>query len=170
MAKALLIIAQRNFNETEYSTTKSVLESNKIKTITASISKSEAVGMKGMKVNPDKTVAEALKEEYDAVVIIGGSGSPTLADYPEVIQIIKKHNEAGKVLAAICLGPAILSKAGVLKNVMATVFPTDWSVSMLTREGAHYFDKNVVVDGKIVTANGPQAAKEFAQAISKLLS
>jgi len=78
-----------------------------------------------------------------------------------------------KVLASICISPVILAKAGVLKGKKATVWssPMDRGpVKILQNNGAIYEDKPVVVDGKIITGNGPGAAEEFGQAIIEVLT
>jgi len=74
----------------------------------------------------------------------------------------------GKVLAAICIAPGILAAAGVLNNKKVTVWSSAMDKSfirILEKSGAKYLDKSVVSDGKIITASGPDAAQEFAQAI-----
>lgn len=169
MVRVLLIISQRNFNDEEFSITKSTFQQNKFEVTVASITKEQATGMKGLKVNPDKTVVEALKESYDAIIVIGGSGSPSLSDYPEVIEILKMNNNKGKIIAAICLAPIVLAKADLLRDVISTVYPVDWAIATITSSGAHYFKKNVVEDGNIITADGPKSAREFAEAILKKL-
>ncbi|MBU5688115.1 MAG: DJ-1/PfpI family protein [Candidatus Aenigmarchaeota archaeon] len=168
MPSALIIISQTNFNENEFFTTKRIL-SEKIKVETASISLEECIGMKGHKVKPDKTVEDALKKEYDAIAIIGGTGCYKLSEYPEVIEIIKKQTEKNKIVAAICLAPTILARAGVLKDVIATVYPSDWAIALLEKEGAHYIAKNLIEDGNIITADSPRVAEEFAKTILKKL-
>jgi protease I len=63
-----------------------------------------------------------------------------------------------------------LAKAGVLKGKKATVWssPMDKSpIKILTQNGAIFENLDVVVDGNIITANGPQAAEEFGIVISK---
>ena len=44
------------------------------------------------------------------------------------------------------------------------------SVRILKDNGTIYQDEDVVVDGKIITGNGPAAAKEFGQAIVEALT
>jgi protease I len=79
------------------------------------------------------------------------------------------------VLAAICWAPTILAKAGLLKGKKATVWVgPDAEYAKDTSEvlgdfGAEYVGKGCVVDGKVVTADGPATAKEMAQEIVKLL-
>ena len=78
MKKVIFVIPQRNFNDKEYSRTKEVLEANLVKVEVSSITEDECVGMYGLRVKPEKSVREIRVEEYDALVMIGGSGSPKL--------------------------------------------------------------------------------------------
>jgi len=78
-----------------------------------------------------------------------------------------------RVLASICISPVILAKAGVLEGRKATVWSSVMdrsSVRILKDNGTIYQDEDVVVDGKIITGNGPAAAKEFGQAIVEALT
>jgi len=70
-------------------------------------------------------------------------------------------------VGAICIAPGILARAGILKDKKATVFPSE--IETLKREGAHYSALPVVIDGKIVTADGPEAAEGFGKALVKTL-
>lgn len=169
MSSVLLVISQRNFNDTEYSVTKQTLEDNEIKVTVSSITREESVGMDGSRVVPEKTVRETNPNEYDALIIIGGSGSPSLMDYPEVLQRVRDFHGNDKLIAAICLASVVLARAGVMKGVMLTVFPSDWAITSLKRDGAQYSEEHVVVDGNVVTADGPQSAKQFAEQIVKKL-
>jgi putative intracellular protease/amidase len=53
---------------------------------------------------------------------------------------------------------------------MATVFPEEWAISLLQRENAHYMARDVIVDGNIITADGPKSAEKFAKTILKKLA
>jgi len=167
--KVLFIIAQENFRDEELTRPKKILEDLGAKVIVSSITTDEARGMLGMKILPDVAVRDVNPNDYDALIVVGGSGSPKLADYPEVLNVIRRFDELKKSIGAICLGPTVLAKAGVLNGVLATVYATDWSVSTLERNGATYVDKNVVVDGRIITANGPTSADEFGKKFAEVL-
>jgi len=167
--KAIFVISQRNFNDKEYSVTRKVLEDNFLEIKVASITREECIGMYGLRVYPEITIREIRVNEYDALVLIGGSGSPKLAYYPEVFNIIREFNKNEKIIAAICLAPVLLAKAGILKGVMVTVFPVDWAIASLINNGAHYSKRHVIVDGRIITADGPDSAEEFALEIIKKL-
>jgi len=170
MIKALFIICQRNFNDTEFSVAKQVLSQSGIEVKVSSITKNECLGMQGLKINPDISVRDANPNDFDCLVIIGGLGSPSLLDYPEVLDKVRIFNEQGKILAAICLGPVILAKAGVLNGIQATVFPIDWAISSLNTSGAKYSKNHVVVDNNIITADGPKSATDFGKAILEKLN
>ncbi len=165
MSKVLMLVPQRNFNDTEFSVTKKGLEEKGVEVTVTSITTEYAMSMKGEKIQPEKELRLTNSNNYDALVIIGGSGTPQLLDYPEVIDRVKKFNGQGKLIAAICLAPIILAKAGILKGVMSTVFPADFAISQLKDRGATYTKKPVVEDGNIITANGPKSAEEFVEKI-----
>ena len=76
-------------------------------------------------------------------------------------------------MGAICISPALLAKAGVLEGKKATVWSRPLNkepINILKRNGAIYEAKAVVVDGKIVTGNGPEAAEEWAEALIEVLA
>jgi protease I len=75
---------------------------------------------------------------------------------------------AGRPVAAICLSPPVLARAGVLAGKRATTFPAERAIVELKRGGATYVEEPVVQDGIIVTANGPEAATAFGEALASL--
>jgi protease I len=168
--KILYVIAQRNFRDEEFSTPKQMFEKEGAKVTVASETIEEARGMLGLKVKPDISIEEANPNNFDALVIAGGTGSPKLADLPEVLSLVKRFNSQKKVVAAICMAPYILARAGILKEKTVTTFPEDFILTELKRVGAVYDNKSVVVDENIITADGPHSAKEFGEQIVKVLS
>lgn len=167
MTRILLLVPPKSFNDTEYSVTRKTLEQSGIHVTLTSVVEEEITGMGGMKIKPDKELRSTNPNNYDAFVIIGGSGTPKLLDYPEVLDRVKKFENQGKPIAAICLAPIILAKAGILKGVICTVFPTNFALKWLKGGGATYSELHVVEDDNIITADGPGAAEEFAGKILK---
>jgi len=173
MKSALFIIAQNNFQDQEFSEPRRILESKGFKVIVASKTSSEAKGAFGLKIKPNMDVASALDNidsdinSYSAIVFVGGGGAASYFDDLTALEIARRMYDNRKVVAAICIGPIILANAGILKGKNATVWPSESKT--LTSKGAIYLDKPVVVDGNIVTANGPNAAVEFGNVIAKLL-
>lgn len=165
--KALLIIPPARFRDEEYFYTKEELEKATIGTITASKYPEEAVGMLGARVKPGKTFSEIDLKAYDAIVFIGGGGAATYFKDPTALELAKKADAAGKVVAAICIAPTILANAGLLKGKKVTAFESE--KCNMESKGAKWTGERLTVDGRIITASGPEAAREFGKAIAKAL-
>jgi len=165
MPKALFIIAKQGFRDEELFDTKQILDTAGIETVVASTEAGEAQGSKGGIAKIDIEVKDARIEDYDILILIGGPGATGLADYSEVIDIVKKANELQKKIAAICISPYVLARAGVLTGKKATTFPGEPALSEFTKQGVIHIEDSVVQDGRFITANGPSSAKDFGQKI-----
>jgi len=171
--KIAMIIAFRDFRDAEYFVPKEILEKAGIEVKTASNKKGIAIGADGGDVKVDLLVSEINPAEFAAVVFIGGSGCLENLDNESSYRVAQETVSQNRVLASICLSPVILAKAGVLEGKKATVWSSvmDRSpIKILQNNGAIYEDKRVVVEGKIITGNGPEAAEEFGQAIVEVLT
>ncbi|MFA5303182.1 MAG: DJ-1/PfpI family protein [Candidatus Nanoarchaeia archaeon] len=164
---ALIIVANKNFRDEELFITKSELENYKIKTIVASSEMTECTGMLKKTIMPDMLVSDARVENYDSIIFIGGMGISQYFNDSAILSLAKQFYAQGKVVAAICIAPVILANSGILKGKKATVSRS--MVGDIVKEGAEYVGQSCVVDGKIITANGPSASKEFAKKIAILL-
>jgi len=165
--KVLLIIAPTDFNDTEYGTTRSVLEQAGA-TVSVASTTTETARSDETQVTPDLAITDVNVGNYDAVVFIGGMGVETAYfDNITAQQIASNAYNQGKVVGAICIAPVVLAKAGILNGKHATVY-NDYA-AQLTAGGAIYTDQPVVTEGKIITANGPDASTAFANAIVSAL-
>jgi len=171
--KIVMVITFRDFRDAEYFVPKEILEAAGVEIKTASNKLGVAVGADGGDTEVDLLVENLNLAEFDAVVFIGGPGCLKNLDNETSYRVARETVSQNKVLASICISPVILAKAGVLKGKKATVWSSLMDrvpVRILEENEAIYQDKPVVVDGKIVTANGPAAAKEFGQAIVDVLT
>jgi len=172
MRKIAIIIAPKDFKDEEYFVPKQVFESQNWQVHTVSYKFGTALGSDGGQVKIDVLARNLKPENYDAIVFAGGLGAFEYIDNSEAHRIAQETVKANKVLAAICIAPVILAQAGVLKNKKATVWSSSLdkkAIQKLEANNAVYVNKGVVEDSKIVTANGPKAAKKFAELIVKLL-
>ena len=170
--KALFILMPDGFRDEEFTVPKERMESAGVEVTVAGLREGECKGMLGMSYTPKTTVDEVSVDDFDALVIPGGSGSPAhLWDNQVVHQMVQDAHSKGKVVAIICLAPVALAKAGLLKGKNATVSSSSNAPEILKGKGANYLDEDVVVDGNIITARCPAASGEFAEKIiEKLLA
>ena len=163
-----MLIAFKDFKDEEYFVTKDVLANAGGQITTFSDTVGTATGDDGGEAPIDELLNRLVIDDYDAIVFVGGAGMARKIEDPDLQKIARQTIQAGKVLAAICCAPAILARAGVLKDKKATVWAgiLDRSlIKILKAEGADYQNQPVVIDDNIVTANGPDSAQEFGEAI-----
>jgi len=161
------IIAFRGFKDEEYLKPKSILESGGVEIETFSNKKGVAIGAEGEGVMV-KGLDNLDVSDFHAIVFVGGPGALDNLDNEKSYTIAKETLAQNKILAAICISPIILAKAGILENKRATVWTSSLNKKprqILKGNDAIFIDKDVVVDGNIITANGPSAAKNFGQKI-----
>ena len=161
--RIVMVIANKGFRDEELSKPLKYFKDQGFSVDIASTSLSTAQGMLGMQVDPDLIIEEIKLEDYKALVIIGGIGAATLWDSGALTYKLKQADLKSQVVAAICLAPIVLAKAGMLKDRRATVWPEE--SERLIDYGAEYVFENVVVDGNIITASGPGSALDFGRRI-----
>jgi len=165
--KIVMIIAPQNFRDEELIQPKSILAEKGAEVKVACTSLETAGGMLGAEVNPDMLISDIKPDQWDAIILVGGTGA---SRYWEDFSIHSMLNEAvkqNKIVGAICIAPVTLANAGILSGKKATVFSS--GVQKLKDKGAECTGKDVERDGNIITASGPQAAKEFGNAIAQAL-
>ena len=127
------------------------------------------IAIGGFRVMPDYTFAD-MPDDYAALVLVGGYGWLTPAA-DEVVPVVRKAVEDGKIVGAICNGASFMARAGFLNNVRHTGNGLDqlrlWGGDSYTNpEG--YEHLQAVADGRIVTANG-SGVLEFTRELLLLL-
>jgi len=167
MKSSLFIIAPQKFRDEELFEPISILEKAGIGTTVASIGVKLATGVKEGVEKVDLDIRDVNVMDYDAIIFIGGPGATIYFDHDTAHQIAKDALTQEKLLAAICIAPSILANAGVLNGVKATSFPSE--LDNLIKKGALVQSEDLVVDGKIITASGPNVATQFGQKILELL-
>ncbi|MCC8118674.1 MAG: DJ-1/PfpI family protein [Bacteroidales bacterium] len=123
-------------------------------------------GAHGIPVAADCIWTEVLNfNNADWLICPGGMpGSTNLAQFAPLCELLKAHAADGGNIAAICAAPAVvLAPLGILQGKEATRYPG--FEAQARQHGAKMHDAPVIVDGNIVTANGPASAMRFALTI-----
>ncbi len=170
MAKAVLVVAKNGFRDEELFHPKEELEKAGIKTAIASSSRGDCFGKLGGMAVAEMALGEVRPEDFDVIVFVGGPGAVQYFNDRIALGLAKKFMDAGRVVAAICIAPNILANAGVLNGVKATCFPDPEGKENLKEKGAKYVDAPVVAEGRIITANGPGAARDFGKKIAEAVA
>jgi len=165
--KVVMIIAENNFRDEELLEPRKILEEEGASVTLASTTLRIATGMFGAKAKPDILVSEVKVDEYDAIIFVGGAGASQYWNDSTAHSIAREALQKNKILCAICIAPVTLANAGVLSGKKATVWESERA--KLEAKGVTYTAKPVEIAGKIITANGPQAAEEFGKSITRAL-
>ena len=167
MVSAILFLAP-GFEEIETATVVDVLRRCGMEVVIAGLEPHAIEGAHGMKFVPDTSIDEVTVKDFDAVVIPGGSpGYVNLRKDPRVLAMVKEAFNSGKLVAAICAAPAVLSDAGILRNRNCAIYPG--MESELEKGGGKPRKDLVVEDGKIITSQGPATALLFALRVAERL-
>jgi len=168
--KAVIAIAPEKYRDEELAEPVAALTKAGIEFDIVSTRAGTCTGMMGGKIVAVHSFEEIDPKNYDGLIIVGGSGSQThLWDDEVLVQLAIYFYEKSRVVGAICLAPVVLARAGILKGKKATVFDSPVAVLEMKKGKAALVKDPVVTDGRIITANGPLASKDFAAAVIKEL-
>ncbi len=112
----------------------------------------------------DRAVSEASVDEFDALVLPGGTVNPDkLRADGSAVAFVRDFVNSGKPVAAICHGPWTLVEADVVAGRTVTSYPsirTD-----LRNAGGNVVDEQVVVDGNLITSRSPDDLPAFCASL-----
>lgn len=135
--------------------------------------KVEINGEHGYSLKPSLTIDEANPDNYDLLLIPGGfpDGAPaTVRKIKKAQQITQTFFAKNKVVASICHGPWTLASSDVIKNRHLTSFWHDGVPEEIKAAGGIWEDKEVVVDGNLITSRWPMDLPAFMRETMKKLS
>jgi protease I len=171
VARILVVVSPADFTDQEYYDTRSALDAAHAKVTVASTTTSQAVSHDGRRLKVDVALPKVQVGDFDAIVLVGGAGILSgLLDFLPLRKLLIDASKSEKVIAAICIAPMILARAGLLKGVRATCYLDKAVVGELKANGADYVEQQVVVTGRIITASGPGASGAFGKAVIAAVS
>ena len=164
--KRVLVPLAPGFEEIEAITVIDILRRADIEVVIAGTEPSPIKGRCQIKVVTDTNLDQVMEQSFDMVVLPGGlEGTENLKKNPLISKLLRKMEETGKYVSAICAGPTVLSAIGLIGGRRLTSHP---SVRDSLNE-ATYLEERVVVDGHLVTSRAPGTAMEFAYKLVEVL-
>lgn len=125
-------------------------------------------GKAGYPITPDTTVDKVRAEEFAAVIVPGGWAPDFLRRYPAMVQFVRDADTRKTVIGAICHGGWLLCSAGILKGRTITSFSA--IKDDCVNAGATWVDREVVIDGNLVTSRKPDDLPAFCREILKKIA
>jgi len=168
----VLIVATDGFEEWELFGPRQILQEKGADVVLASLTldpiQATVHDDPGRTIKPDLTIDQANADDFDALILPGGVRNPDkLRIHGNVIELIRRFDEQGKPIGAICHGPWLLVEADLLRGRTATSWPsirTD-----LRNAGANVVDQSSITDGNIVTSRNPDDVEAFTNALIDLI-
>jgi protease I len=163
----VLIISADNFEDTELLVPYYRLREEGVDVDIASIKKGTIKGKHGYEVEANRALTDIVPEQYDMLLLPGGKAPETIRKDKNALDIAKHFFLKNKSVSAICHGPQTLITAGLLKGRHATCYKS--VAEEMKNAGALYEDKEVVVDGNLVTSRQPSDLPAFMRETLKIL-
>ena len=125
-------------------------------------------GKNGLSVKPDRQVADASSDEFDAVVIPGGYSPDHMRRHQSLIQFVRSMAEQNKVVAYICHAGWVAISAKIVEGRQVTSFSS--IKDDLENAGARWVDQEVVRDGNLISSRKPDDLPAFCRTIIEALA
>lgn len=160
--RALIVTADR-FEDSELVEPMYRLRAKGIEVQVAAPQDGTITGKHGHRVHAGLALDAVRPQDYDLLVLPGGKAPASLRANPDAVAIARYFLEAGRPVAAICHGPQVLIPTGLLAGRTATCYRG--VRQELEAAGVNYEDREVVVDGNLITSRQPADIPAFMRAI-----
>ncbi|MEX3504378.1 type 1 glutamine amidotransferase domain-containing protein [Corynebacterium sp. LK2510] len=162
--KKIAILSTNGFEDSELTSPKEAVEAAGATAQVISTESGEIKGKNGTTVSVDLTTADAQADDFDALILPGGTGnSDAIRTDEDAVSLVKELRAAGKPVGVICHGGWILTDADVIKGVKLTSYKS--IKTDLVNAGAAWVDEEVVVDNGFVSSRTPDDLPAFNAAI-----
>src|SRR5947209_696207 len=167
--KKIAILAADGVEEVEYQKSREAVEEAGADVELISLEEGKIQAMNhdiepASKFSVDKTVSDASPDDYDGLILPGGTVNPdNLRMDHDAVSFVQEFFKSGKPVGAICHGPALLVEADVVRDRKLTSYPsirTD-----IRNAGGEVVDEEVVVDQGLVTSRNPDDLPAFTAKI-----
>ena len=162
MKHEIIIVLAEGFEEIEAIAPIDFLRRADFSVVTAGLTSKTVKSSHNVTIFADIDFSE-ITEIPEAIILPGGMpGSINLKNSKELIKLIKKTYDSGKLVSSICAAAIVLNEAGILENKNVTAYPT----VKHELDKSNFTGNRVEQDGNIITAKGPGVSLEFAKQIA----
>lgn len=163
----VLTLTADEFEDSELAEPLQALQARGIAVDIAAPQRGTITGKHGLQVEAGLALDEVNPEGYDLLLLPGGRAPARLREHPQAVAIARHFLQAGKPVAAICHGPQVLVATGRMAGRTATAYRK--VADELKQAGVNYVDREVVIDGNLVTSRRPADLPAFIAAIVEVL-
>jgi protease I len=164
MVKKIALLATDGFEDAELIYPMYRLIEAGYQTELISLHRREIIGKHGYPLKPYKLIKEVTPDDYDGVIIPGGTKNPDyLRRDPDILNFVSKLNDQGKLVGAVCHAGWVLISAKVVKGRKVTAY---FAIKDdMINAGAKFEDSEVVIDSNLITSRMPADLPEFMKAV-----
>ena len=163
----VVVFFATGYEEVEALSVVDILRRGGVHVIMAGVDGKVVASARGIKVQMDEEAQNINYDEVDMVVLPGGiPGVDNLFASEFVKNTVLEFKSQNKWIGAICAGPSVLGKWGVLEGEVATCYPNFEQFLY----GATHTQERVVVSNKIITGKGAGASFEFALKLLEVIA
>jgi protease I len=158
-----LLISSDQFQDRELTEPLQQLQAKGVNVVIATPLPGVITGMHGAQVESHLVLDAVQPSYYDLLLLPGGKAPASLRYNSQAVAIGRYFLEHNKLVAAICHGPQILLPTGLLAGRSATCYRD--MADELQAAGVNYLDREVVVDGNLITSRQPADIPAFLRGI-----
>lgn len=166
--KTVLIIVGPDFEDREVIYPYFRMQEAGAKVTVVGIGEKTYKGKYGIPITVDANIEDVENQPWDAVIIPGGWAPDKIRMNVSALNTVRNAHKRGAMVSAICHGGWVLASAQVVKGKTVTSYPA--IKDDLIHAGATWVDKEVVVDGNLVTSRTPADLPAFSRAMIDVMS
>jgi protease I len=162
----VLIVSADHFEDSELFVPLQQLQAQGVEVDIAAPQQGPIAGKHGHRTSAGLALSAVRAEDYDLLLVPGGEAPARLRNLPEAVAIARHFLQTDKPVAAICHGSQLLIATGLMAGRTATCYRA--VRQELETAGVNYLDREVVVDGNLVTSRQPADIPAFMHAIFRM--
>jgi protease I len=122
----------------------------------------------GVSMTAEQGIGQLKAAALDGVIIPGGFAPDYMRVNRAMVNLVRRLDRQGKLVASICHGGWLLASAEIIKGRQLTSVPN--IKDDMVHAGGQWQDREVVVDGNLITSRCPSDLPAFMREVMRFLS